>query len=188
MVEEFVGSALFDDFAVVDKNDASGDFFGEIHFVSDDDASEAIFDEFADELDYFADRFRVEGGGGFVKEKDFGVKHHGTDDGDTLFLPAGKTGREGINFVLKADMTEELAGFFGGLRFGHEAELDGRQDKILHDGKIVDEIEMLKNHADFLANLLDVFAGDKFVFEVNFAGGGLFEMINAAKKGGFAGA
>lgn len=88
MGKESFWCAFFDDFAFVDKDDTSGDFFGEIDFVSDDDDGHAIIGELVDELQNIADGFWVEGGSGFVEKEDFGIHHHGANNGDALFLAA----------------------------------------------------------------------------------------------------
>ena len=45
MGEEFGRFAFFDDFTLVDEDDAGGDFFGEIHFVSNNHNGHAVIGE-----------------------------------------------------------------------------------------------------------------------------------------------
>ena len=66
--KERLWGALFDDFAFVDKDDAAGDFFGEVHFVGDDDDSHALVGDFVDEFQNVTNGFWVECGSWFVEE------------------------------------------------------------------------------------------------------------------------
>jgi hypothetical protein len=43
-----------------------------------------------DNRKHFAHKFRVKGGGLFVKKQGYGIHGKSPGDGDTLFLPAGK--------------------------------------------------------------------------------------------------
>ena len=45
---------------------------------------------------------------------------------------------------------------------------------------------MLENHADVLADALDVLVGDKFIAKIDFARSGLFDAVDATQKSGFA--
>ena len=47
---------------------------------------------------------------------------------------------------------------------------------------------MLKNHADFLAHLLNVLVSNFGAIKGDFAGSWLFHAVDTAKKSGFAGA
>lgn len=47
---------------------------------------------------------------------------------------------------------------------------------------------MLEDHADFLTHFDNVAVGEKDFVEIDFAGGGLFDAVDATKEGGFAGA
>ena len=44
---------------------------------------------------------------------------------------------------------------------------------------------MLENHADFLAEFIDVLFGDESVIIVDFSASGFFEVVDAAKESGF---
>ena len=79
-------------------------------------------------------------------------------------------------------------GFFDGLRLGKDFESDWCEGEIFQNSKIINEIKMLENHADFLTGFYDVFVGQKLVSKINLTGGRLFEAIDGAAKSRFAGA
>ena len=88
VAEELFGGALLFYFAFVYEEDAVCDFTGEAHFVGDDCHGHAVFGEFSHDFEYFADHFRVEGGGWLVEEHELGMHGECAYDGDSLFLAA----------------------------------------------------------------------------------------------------
>ena len=59
-------------------------------------------------LKNLAGKFRVKGGGGFIKAKDIGLERKGSCDCNTLLLTAGKLVRIIIQLVGKTDFCKEL--------------------------------------------------------------------------------
>ena len=106
MLKEFIWGAFFNDFTLVDEDDAGGDFFGEIHFMGDNHDGHAIIGKFADKRKDVTDGFRIEGRGWFVEEENLWGQHHGANDGDTLLLTTGEGSREGVFFIRKSNVLQ----------------------------------------------------------------------------------
>ena len=64
-------------------------------------------------------------------------------------------------------------------------EFDRGESEIFENGEIVDEIEMLENHADVLAHGDNVVFCDELAVVINFSARRLFEAVNKAKESGF---
>lgn len=103
LVEEGLRGGVFEEFTVVEEEDAIGDAFSKAHFVGDEEDGDAGVCEGFDGGEDFFDHFWVEGRGGLVKEDDFGVHSEGACDGDALFLTAGELMGECGFFIRKAD-------------------------------------------------------------------------------------
>ena len=100
--------------------------------------------------------FRIEGGGGLVEEHDLGVHAQGARDGDALLLAAGQLA--GIFVGLLGDLHpgQVMHGELLGLALGHFAHPDGRQGAILQNAQMGKQVEILEDHADLAADLVDL--------------------------------
>src|SRR5437763_760334 len=81
--DEFVVGAVFNDFAVLEDEDAVGEADG-AEAVADEDGSFATRED-AELGEYFVFGLGVEGAGWLVEYENAGVAHEGTGEGD--FLP-----------------------------------------------------------------------------------------------------
>ena len=189
MREEFVRSVLFLDNSFVDEKDAGADLSCKAHFVRDDSHGHTEFRQFLHDFKDFADHFRVKGGGGLIKEHHIRVHGHGADDGNTLFLSAGKTGGVGICLVQKVYTFKELYCFFVCLLLLHESRPDRGQSDVALDSHIGEEIKVLEDHAHFAADGIDVsvFVGQINASKIDFSGCGLLQEVETAEEGGFTG-
>ena len=68
LAEDAGRRAGFEDVAGFHEDDGIGDFAGKADFVGDDDQCRAGAGEFLDDVEHFADEFRVERRGRFVEE------------------------------------------------------------------------------------------------------------------------
>ena len=155
-------------------------------------------------LQNLAGKFRVEGGGGFIKAKDIGLERKGSCYCNTLLLTAGKLVRIIIQLVGKTDFCKELFCFRFNFclnlffvvlifRFFFFQKLFCKH-YITEDGILRKKVEVLENKAKMKAFFSDIaFACADFLRSVekslpvydNFAFVRGFKKIYAAKKGGF---
>ena len=84
--EKLIGSVFFKDFALCHKQDSCANFSCKIHLVGDYDHCHTLFCNLLDEVQNFPYHFGVKGGGGLVKEQNFGAHCKGTSNGNTLLL------------------------------------------------------------------------------------------------------
>ena len=72
-----------------------------------------------------------------------------------------------------------IIGHFIGLLFGHQACANRGECNILADGHVGKQVEMLKHHAHFLSNSVDVFLWirNSFAVEHDRAGAGLLHQV-----------
>ena len=68
--EKFTRWLFFDDLATVHENDTVRNRRGEAHFVGNYQHGHAAFSELDHDIEHLLDHFRVEGGGGLVKQHD----------------------------------------------------------------------------------------------------------------------
>ena len=186
--EDVFRFALFLDDAVGHENDAVGDFFGEGHFVGDDNHRHVFVGELFDCAQDFARQFRVEGTRRFVEEHDVRVHGQGAGDGHTLLLAAGKGFRIGIALIGETYFFEELHGVLRRFFLAFAARLHGRKDDVLEHRHVREEIEALEDHADFAADAVDALGiAHADAVDDDFAGRRLFQVIDAAQDRTLAG-
>lgn len=103
IVEDFVGRAVFGDFAVRHKHDAVGNLSCKVHFVRYDNHCTVAFKPLYDFQD-FARKFGIERGRRLVKAQDIGGERKGSCDCDALLLSARKFARICRASVQKPDL------------------------------------------------------------------------------------
>ena len=145
------------------------------------------------------DEFGVEGAGGLVVEHDFRLHGEGAGDGGALLLAAGEVRGVAVPHGREADLAEEgAAGFFGILARDAADEHRGEHG-VLDEGAVGEEVELLENHADALAQGVEVFrnfragrcaglARDGGACGRDGAGVEEFEAVDAAEHGALAAA
>src|SRR5688572_11314372 len=107
-------------------------------------------------IEYFLNHFGVKGRGRLIKEHDARLHCQGTRDCHPLLLPAGKLTGEFIRLLWDADAEQQLACFGLGFIAGPTAQSHWGECDILQYGEMWEEIELLENHANFLADSSDV--------------------------------
>jgi hypothetical protein len=111
-------------------------------------------------------------------------------DCDALLLTAGKLPGVGLRPVGKADALKQYRRFVFCLALGKMAKLDRGKGDVLHHVQVREQVELLENHAHFLAVDVDIhrFVGYVRPFENYLSGRWEFQKIQTAQKGGLAGA
>ena len=165
------------DLAVEQVND-TGSVSGQGRVVSDHDDGVAFFMNGFKDFHDIVGGARVEVAGWFVGEDDFGAANDGAGDGNVLLLAARKLMGEIIFALLKVETSKNAGGGFQAHGFRIAGVNKGKGD-VFNDGKVVYEVEVLENKADFfgakfgLASSRNI--GDGFTIEVVFATGGAIE-------------
>ena len=188
MEEDVVRLPLFQDFPFVDEEDAVGDFPGKAHFVGDDGHGHAVFGQILDDVQYFADHFRVQCRCRFIEEHELRLHGQGAGNGHTLLLTAGQSFGIGVFLIGQADFFQELDSRLRRFILAFTAGLHGRQDDVLQDRHVREEIEALENHADFLADIVDALGiAHADAIDDDFPSRRLFQIVDAAQDRTLAG-
>ena len=182
--------ALLHDDALIHEQHAVADLARKAHLVGDDHAGHVVLRQRLDNLEHLADHLRVEGAGRLVKEHDLRLHRQRAHDGKALLLAAGEAGGLVVALIGEADAREQRFRLDHGLVLAHFAEQDGREGDVVDDGHMREDVEMLEDHAHLLAVLVDVDAliRDIHAVKPDVATGRLFEPVQAAQEGRFAGA
>jgi len=182
------GCGHFQDLAAVHEHDAIGHFPGKPHLVRHADHGHTLAGKGGHDVEHLADHLRIKGRGRFVKEHDLRAHGERPGDGHPLLLPSRKLGREDIGLVQDADLGEQRVGRGLGFGPGHLFEFHGRQGDVLQHGLVRKQVEALKDHAHFHADLVDV---DTRVVEIvavhgDLAGADGFQPVDRAQQRGLA--
>ena len=131
---------------------------------------------------------RVEGAGGLVAQQDLWLGRQGTGDADALLLAPGQLRRVLLGVVRQADAVEQ---FGDALVDGLARQVAGqgqRQRHVVGDGLGRQQVEVLEDHADLLAETaqaVGVQGGDFFTIHRDLATAGLFQAVDQAQQGAF---
>ena len=136
---------------------------------------------------HFTDHFRIEGRGWLVEQHDRRLHRQRPGDGHALLLSAGELVRVGIDLVEQADLVQQGVRPFVGLHRAETAHLHRCQRDVLHDGLVREEVEALKDHADFRTQGVDVGAVvvHRNAVHQNAPARGFFQPVQAAQEGAF---
>ena len=182
-------AALLDD-ALVHKNDLRADLACKAHFVCHNDHGHALSGELLHDLQHFADHFGVKRRGRLVKEHNVRIHCQRAHDRHTLLLTAGELVGICVRLVGKSDAFEQLEGVLFRLRPALMQKLYGTERHVFENGLVRKEVELLEHHTHFLAVQVDVHGGvgDVDALKGDGAACRLLQKVQAAQKGGFAGA
>ena len=98
------------------------------------------------------DDFRIQGGGGFVKEHDFRLHAQRAGNGDALLLAAREAAGIRILLVQKTNASQQLQRFLARLARVGFFDVDGAAGDVVHNVHVGKEIERLKHHADLASD------------------------------------
>jgi len=163
-----------------------------IHFMGDQHDGQVQFAvDLRQQVQHRGGGLRVEGAGGFVAEQDFRLGGQGAGNADTLLLAAGQLGRVLLGVVGQADALQQLG---DALLDGAGRQLAGqlqRQGDIVGDGFRGQQIEVLEDHPDLLAETaqtVGIQGGDVFAVDIDAPAGRLFQAVDEAQQSTFASA
>ena len=161
---------------------------GKAHFVRDDDHGHSFAGQLQHHLEHLAGQLRIQGGSRLVEQHQMGVHPQRTGDGHPLFLPAGELCRVVASPVDQPNPFQLEKGQFVGFLFVHFAHLGQPDHDVAQRRQMGEEVEILKNHADPLANpvRVDASCGDLFLFQPDPAGIRRVQQVDAAQQRTFA--
>ena len=110
------------DFALVDKDDAIGDFKGFVLIVGYEEAGQmgGVVEAAQPVAQFFSD-LGIEGTEGFVEQEDFRFDSQSAGEGDTLPLTSGELAGKALSELGELNGLEELLDAGADLRFGRDA-------------------------------------------------------------------
>ena len=155
MVEEVVRIVLLDDLPLVHENHAIGHGLGEAHFMCYAQHGDALARHLDHHIQHFLDHFRVERRRRLIEQHDLGRQAQGTCDGDALLLAARKLQRILAGLFRDTHPLQLHHRLFFGVSFRHLADPHRRQRQIFQHREMRKQVELLKNHADFFAHVID---------------------------------
>ena len=187
--EDLGGRPLLHDAARVDDRDAVADLLRHGERMGDDDHRHAEAGvDLLEELEDRDRRARVERARGLVAQHDLGVVGQRAGDGDALLLAAGELAGIAVGLVGELDHLEQLAGALLALALGRAAQLQRERDVAQH-GALLEQAEVLEDHADGGAQLEQLLAGevgDIAPVDEDLARRGALEQVDAAHERGLA--
>ena len=155
MVEELVGRVFFNNLSVVHEDHPVGHRAGKAHFVRHAQHGDALMRQLFHDVEDFIDHFRVERGGGLIKQHDLGCQAQGAGNGHALLLAARQL--QGVLAGLFGDLhpLQLLHGALFGFFFGNTAHPHGRECEVFQNGEVREQVELLKHHAHAFAYGVD---------------------------------
>ena len=120
------------------------------------DHGHAVAGEIHHDIQHFAHHFRIQRRSGLVEEHELRLHGQGAGNGHALLLTAGKHGRVHLRLVADAHLFQQYQRPFLGFLPGNAAQSARSHGKVLEHGLVREQIELLKHHAQVLADLVDV--------------------------------
>ena len=133
-------------------------------------------------------RTGIEIAGWFIGKNDFGATNNGAGDGNALLLTARELIRVIVFTLLKVKTSEGARGLLEA-RGLSVTSVDKWESYVFNNRKVFDEVEILKNKADFFGAEFGLTArrnaGNIFATQNILAMGGTIKKANNVKKSGF---
>ncbi|MNZ44195.1 hypothetical protein D3C78_618230 [compost metagenome] len=132
---------------------------------------------------------RVQGAGGFVAQQDLRVGRQGAGDADALLLAARELRRVLFGVVRQAHAGQQPGDALVDFGPRQPARQRQRQGDIVGDGLGGQQVEVLEDHPDLLAEaaqLVGVEGGNVFAVDDDLPARGLFQPVDQAQHGAFA--
>lgn len=158
----FCRAALHHD-AVLGEHNLVADGTREGHFVRDQDAGQAVVDQFADDVEDFANGFRIESGCHFIEQDQFRLHGQRAGNRNALLLAAGELSGVRAGLVLQSDFLEQRmrGGFSVWARLAEHAH--GCGDQVVEHAQVRKQVVLLEHKTDSLAQGNGVFFGGELV-------------------------
>ena len=116
-VSEAARITLLNDIPVFHVHHTAGGFTRHFHFVGNDNLRNVGFRQLANNADDLGGDFRVQRGGGFIKQQYRRFHHQRTGNGHALLLTTGQVQRVAVAVGLEAQTLQQLFGTRDGLIF-----------------------------------------------------------------------
>src|SRR5450830_155092 len=183
---------LFGDGAVFHHGHAVADGAQHRQLMADDDDGHAKARiDVAQGVQQGARGFRVQRGSRFVAQQHVGVAGQCAGNRHALFLAARQLRRIAVQLVRQAHQRQAFLDAGSDLlALGRAMDFQGKGHVVV-DAGVLQQIELLENHADILARIAQralAQAGQFSASDSNAAAIGAFEQVNQAQQGRFAGA
>ncbi len=147
-IQNLLHAARFNHLSLIHKDNLVGHFAGEADFVRDHHHGHARMRQVFHHLQHFANQFRIEGGGRFIKQQHLWVHCQRAGDGDALLLAAGQFTRPGVDAMFQPDAGQQLFRPFLHLGFFFLFHPQRRVADVLQHGAVCKQVELLKYHAN----------------------------------------
>ena len=187
--EHIVYVAGFDHASGAHYGHAAGNLLDHVHLMGDKHNGDAEFlVHTLEQGQHFGGGFRVERAGGFVGEQNLRISGQCAGDADALLLAAGQLRRVFVCVLTEAHEFKEFVDTTILIVLAPVIELQWVGDVLGH-GFGGEQVELLENHADFLADgpqLGLTQRGDISTKHGHSAGGGSFERVDKPDQCGFA--
>ena len=132
-----------------------------------DDHGHTVVRQVAHDAQDVAHELRVERRGGLVKEHHVRIHRQSTGDGHALLLATRKLTRHKIDALGQTDLSELLDGDLLGLFLAALEHLLLRKHDVLFDRQVREQVELLKDHAQVRAHLIEVDALGAHIHALN---------------------
>src|ERR671921_636430 len=184
VLEEVLGGTDLHDASLVHEDYPVGDAPREAHLVGHDNHSHAAASEVGhrfEDLDY---HLRVQGRGRLIKKHDLGLHRQPTGYGDPLLLTPRKALRIFVGLLGDADPLEEPRAALVGLLRRDVLDLHWGELDVLGDRHVRIQVELLEDHADLAAQLVEARSSVVELHGVHneLAGGDLLEAVDAPEQ------
>lgn len=184
--EDIDNAASLNDFAFFHDSHLVADFLDHLHFMGDEDNGQIeFFVEAFEKLQHFIGCLRIQGRCGLVAKQDVRVIGQGSGDGDPLLLAARQLGGVGFFLVPDANDVQQFPNL-GSLFFLAELAMLQGKGHVVKNGLGAEQVEVLKNHSDFLPSLpelLAVEAGQVFSANEHLAGSRFLKQVDGSDEG-----
>ena len=138
-------------------NDVVAGIARKAHLVRHDDLRHALGIQRLHDMENLVDQLGVKSTGGFIVEHDLRLHGKSTGDGGALLLPAREVRGIPLHMVTEADLFQQGAPSFFRILTGNASDDNGSHHGILKKRAVGEEVELLKNHADALAEHMGTF-------------------------------
>ena len=118
----------------------------QVEVVGRDDDGGAELLQFHEQAQQAAAEAGIDIAGRLVGQQQLRPSDQGAGDGGTLLLAAGKHGRHGVHALAEADPTQQFDDFGAIARLLLAEHTQGQSD-VLVDGEVVEQAEILEDHA-----------------------------------------
>ena len=187
--EKFLHRPGFDDLAIFNYRHVVAHMLEYVQLVGNEhDRQLELAVDLAQKLQDGISRLRIESGCRFVAEQQIRLVDERAGDADALLLPAAQLKRIDVLLVAKLHQVENFSDPGADERLRMPRHLQRKSD-ILKNGARVKQVELLKNHADFLPRLPQLLLrqiGNHFSPDLDGARIRLFQPIQATDQGRFA--